>query len=173
MPQLIPSEASNWGLITAPTAPGTKGSRNRHFHCFVNFSNGISRTISWSLSPRSVWRYCWTWESGTLILGCIACRTPLKKPGPGMTRLSSHYLQDDQVIQIKPSPYWTWESCIRWLVLVFSRGESIARAHPTPLWWKKKWRSSVIKLCKFSYFCARLLLACLKTNRLYITPCTL
>lgn len=62
MPHLIASEASNWGLINTPTAPGTKGSRNRHFHCFVNFSNGISRTISWSLSPRSAWRYCWNWQ---------------------------------------------------------------------------------------------------------------
>lgn len=100
MPHLIASEASNWGLINTPTAPGTKGSRNRHFHCFVNFSNGISRTISWSLSPRSAWRYCWNrqriWPP---ILACIACRTTLKKPWPGITRLSSHYLQDDQVIQ--------------------------------------------------------------------------
>ena len=38
-------------------------------------------------------------ESGTPILACIACRTVLKKPWPGMTRLSSYYLQDDQVIE--------------------------------------------------------------------------
>ena len=158
MLQLIASEALNWGLITTPTAPDTKGSRNRHFHCFVNFSNGISRTISWSLTPRSAWRYCWNWESGTLILACIARRTALKKPGPGMTRFSSHYLQDDQVIQSllfieHGSP------ALRWLVIVFSRGESIARAHPTPRWLKKQKCGAQLFLCKFSYFCARLRLS--------------
>ena len=49
--------------------------------------------------------------------------------------------------------FYSLKTCLRWLVLVFLRGESIAHVHPTPLCTRKIQKTVFCKTCEiFRHF---------------------
>ena len=129
------------------------------------------------------------WGQGKLITNHQQLPQEAKRPVfKVQKKIVSHFIGVSRVsfnlargASIKPVAFGQWKSrnyfsffsrpfldILWWLLLVLSRGESIAREHTTPLLkardTENKYGGARLFLCKFKYFCARLLLACLIWN---------